>query len=353
MIYNINKEYVKFIGRTYYYNDALWCGLSGTGISFTFTGTKASITLLGDDTTHGVETEGKARTGIYVNGVRVVDTMMDEPEKTFCIFESDTAKEVAVQVIKLSECAMSTVGIKTIDVEAVNGISPAPDKTHRIEFIGDSITCGYGVDLEVAESTFTTDTEDMTKAYAYKTASNLDVDYSMVCFSGYGIVSGYTDNGEKVTNELVPTYYEKIGFSYAKPFGTLELHNTSWDFNNFIPELIVINLGTNDDSYCQDDEKRQAEFTEEYVKFLKKVRRCNPDATILCTVGIMGERIYKAVEKAVNEFAALTKDSNIFSMKFTEQLLEDGYAVSWHPTEATHEKAAAVLTDKIKEIMKW
>jgi hypothetical protein len=353
MIYNLTKENVKFIGRTFNYNNILWCGLSGSGISFTFTGTKANITLAGDDSTQGVQTEGKARVGIYVDGVRVVDTMMETPEVTFCVYESETPKTVSVQVIKLSECPMSTIGIKSLDIEAVSGISPATDKAHRIEFIGDSITCGFGVDLEVAESIFTTNTEDLTRAYAYKTAMNLDADYSMVCYSGYGIISGYTDNGEKVTNELVPTYYDKIGFSHAKPLGTLELHNTPWDFNNFRPELVVINLGTNDDSYCQDSEERQNEFTSEYVKFLKRVRIYNPDATILCTVGIMGERIYKAVEKAVVHFKGESGDKNIYSMKFAEQLPEDGLAVCWHPTEATHNKAAAAITEKIKEIMNW
>lgn len=353
MIYNLTKDNVKFIGRTYYYNDTLWCGLSGSGISFTFTGTKASITLIGDDSTQGVETEGKARVGIYVNHTRVVDTMMDSPEKTFCVYESEVEKEITIQIIKLSECAMSTVGIKTLDIESANGIAPTPNKTHRIEFIGDSITCGYGVDLEVAETNFTTDTEDMTKAYAYKTAMNLDADYSMVSFSGYGIISGFTDHDEKVTNELVPPYYDKVGFSYAKPCGTVELHAIPWDFNEFRPELIVINLGTNDDSYCQDKNERQAEFTAEYVNFLKKVRSYNENVPIICTVGMMGERIFDAVEQAVNDYKASTNDQSVYSMKFTEQLPEDGYAVSYHPTDLTHTKAAGVLTDKIREIMKW
>lgn len=353
MIYSINKENVKFLGRTYIFKDALWCGLSGSGISFTFTGTKACITLIGDDTTNGVQTEGNARVGIYVKGIRVVDTIMDVPEKAFCVFESETVQKVTIQVIKLSECAMSTFGIKLLDIESVNGIMPSPNKPHRIEFIGDSITCGYGVDLSVPEGNFSTDTEDMTKVYAYKTAENLDADYSMVSFSGYGIISGYTDNGEKVTHQLVPSYYDKIGFSYAKPCGKLELHKTPWDFGQFTPEVVVINLGTNDDSYCQNDKERQGEFSAEYVNFLKMVRKHNREATILCTVGIMGERIYDAVDQAVKDFKMITQDDKIFSLKFTEQLPEDGLALNGHPTEVTHTKAAFVLTNKIKEIMKW
>jgi len=55
--------------------------------------------------------------------------------------------------------------------------------------------------------------------YAYKTAEALDADYSMVSFSGYGIVSGYTGEGVKSAEQLVPMYYEKLGFSYGTYFG--------------------------------------------------------------------------------------------------------------------------------------
>jgi len=353
MIFDINQKNVKFIGRTYFYKEALWCGLSGSGISFTFKGTRADITIAGDDTTQGVVTEGKARLAIYVNHKRVIDTMVELPEETFCVYENDVPQEVTVQIIKLSECPMSTFGIKMLDIQAENGIHPEVDKPHKIEFIGDSITCGYGVDLEIADTVFSTTTEDVTRAYAYKTAMGLNSDYSMVSFSGYGIISGYTDSDEKQVNQLVPDYYEKMGFSYAKPYGTLELQEVPWDFTSYVPDLIVMNLGTNDDSYCQDHKSRQEEFSQEYEKFLKQLRQINPQATLLCTVGLMGERIYDAVEKAVLKYKENTGDHKIYAIKLKEQLPQDGLVTSGHPTEISHTKAAAVLVENIKKIMNW
>lgn len=38
---------------------------------------------------------------------------------------------------------------------------------------------------------------------------------------------------------------------------------------------------------------------------------------------------------------------------FDVQLASDGYGASWHPSEATHTKAADKLTARIKEIMGW
>ncbi len=353
MKFPVTSDNVTIVGRTYYHKEILWCGLSGSGVAFQFTGTNAVITLIGDDSTYGNKTEGDARVGIYVNGERLVDTLMDQPEKEFCIFSSKEPEEVTVQVIKLSECAMSTVGIKALELDTVCGPVPLAERMHKIEFIGDSITCGYGVDLEDGETGFQTATEDVTKAYAYKTARNLLADYSMVSYSGYGIISGFTDTDEKVTNQLVPTYYDKVGFSYARPEGMLELQTILWDFESFIPDVIVINLGTNDDSYCQDNVKRRQEFSEAYVRFLKVVREKNKKAHIVCTVGMMGERIYPAVEEAVEGYRRETSDTCIKVVRLSEQVAEDGYVSDYHPTERTHTKAANLLTAKIKEIMKW
>lgn len=353
MKYLINSENVKFVGRTFIYEDVCWCGLSGSGIAFSFTGTCATITFQGDDTTTGNITEGKARTAVYVNDVRVIDFMMKESKKTVTVFSSEIPEHVEVKVVKLSECPMSVIGIVDIDVEAQDGIHPLPESNRKIEFIGDSITCGYGVDMEDPLAPFRTDTEDMTKAYAYLVAQKLNADYSMVSYSGYGIISGYTDTDVPKREQVVPAYYEKVGFSYGHPYGNIRLQDYTWDFNKYQPQLVIVNLGTNDDSYCNDDEKRQEEFTKSYVEFLGVIRKYNKDAKILCTVGIMGERIYCAVEQAVEIYKKQTGDKKVYAKRLPEQLDVDGRVSDYHPTVVTHEKEAELLTEYIRQIMNW
>ena len=348
-----NSENVKTLGRTHSLEDSLWLAFSGSGAEFTFNGTKAEITMAGDINAANANNEdNQVRIGIYVNGERVIDDMINAAEETYTVFESETPQDVTVKIVKLSETAMSTCGIKSISVESAEGIKPAPAKEHFIEFIGDSITCGYGVDDEVKENHFSTKTEDVTKAYAYKTAEALNADYSMVSISGYGIISGYTDNNIPKPQQTIPQYYTKHGFSYGA-YGSRIAASTKWDFTGYTPDLIVINLGTNDDSYTQNDTEKQEEYCTAYVEFLKKIRENNPDAKILCTLGIMGDRLYPYVEKAVYDYTEATGDTNITSMKFDVQSPDDGYAADWHPTQATHTKASAKLVEKIKEIMNW
>ncbi len=346
-----SEEYVKALGRTEYLNDTLWMVSSGTGAEFTFTGTKAVITMQADTALMG-DRDSQARIAIFVNDECVVDDMIDNMAEVYTVFESEEKTECTVRIVKLSEAAMSTVGIKSIEVTSTADIKPTANKEHFIEFIGDSITCGYGVEDEDKEHHFSTKTENVMKAFAYKTAQALDADYSMVSYSGYGIISGYTGTGEKVESQVVPPYYTKLGFSYATYMKTTPF-DVEWDFTKRQPDLIVINLGTNDDSYVGKDAARQEEFVAGYVDFLKVVRNNNPDATILCTYGVMTDELYPLVEKAATNYTAETGDANVHSMKFNVQSYSDGYAADWHPTEKTHTKAAEKLTAKIKEIMGW
>ncbi|MFD2875957.1 SGNH/GDSL hydrolase family protein [Paenibacillus rhizoplanae] len=92
----------------------------------------------------------------------------------------------------------------------------------------------------------------------------------MVCYSGYGIITGYTENDQKLTTHLLPDYYGKVGKSEGRFGGSLLPQEIAWDFSRFTPELIVINLGTNDDSYTKDDPAKQADYAENYVAFLQK-----------------------------------------------------------------------------------
>ena len=222
-----------------------------------------------------------------------------------------------------------------------------------IVFIGDSITCGYGVEAENQNCSFTTATENVTKTYAYYTAQAVDAEANFVCFSGHGIISGYTADGTRSAQGVVPPLYEKIGGSSGSlPDGTA-LSSIPWEFTGYTPNLIVINLGTNDQSYCGDDAARKQEFQTGYTEFLKQVRQNNPDAAILCVLGIMGQDLFPQIEAAVEAFRAQTGDENIDTLALPLQRAEDGYGADWHPSEASQSSAGRVLTEKVKEIMGW
>ena len=341
---------MKYIGRTYYNeeNDRLWMGLSGSGFSFDYTGDKVSMFMTGNP---GGKTD-KARVGVYVDGERVKDLQIPADGE---IIELDGkgSEPINVTVVKLSECAMSCCGL--IKLETNGGtVSPAADKKHRIEIIGDSITCGYGVDDPDMSHSFSTATEDCTKSYSIKTANLLDADYSLVSFSGYGIISGYSGDGKKHDDQLVPTYYDKYGFTYNSSFGGKKPQDLEWDFSRFVPEVVVINLGTNDASYAAGNEEREKEYADSYAEFLKHVREKNPSARIYCTLGTMGTQLNEKMHEAVEAYTSFTGDTYIAVVDFPLQNQnEDGIAADWHPSDKTHTKSAEQLAAVIKADMGW
>ena len=254
-----------------------------------------------------------------------------------------------MRVLKLSEAPHSIVGIREFKLADTDTISPTPDKPLKIEFIGDSITCGYGVDDEDPEHHFSTETEDETASFAYLTAQNLNADYSMVCYSGYGIISGYTESDEKLLTQLVPDKYEDTGYSRGKVDG-IAITLQKWDFHRFQPDFVVINLGTNDDSYCKDITARQEEYAACYAQFLQQVRSHNQEAYILCVYGIMTDRLYPYVQKAVEIYQKQTGDERIRALHIEPHTEEAGYAADWHPSKLTHTRAAGEVAAQIRSL---
>lgn len=349
--YTPSEKVLKVLGRAAFTENTLWLVHSGSGAEFEFVGTKAIITFQGDSTAYS-GSGNQTHVGVFVNGECVSDFMMDKKEKKVTVFESEEPMACTITVVKLSEAPSSTVGIKSIEAESESDIKPTPVKEHYIEFIGDSITCGYGVEDENRDHHFSTETENATKTYAYKTAQALDADYSLVSLSGYGIISGYSGDGQKHGEQVLSKYYDKLGFSYGSYLGDTP-YNTEWDFAKRQPDVIVINLGTNDESYTGTDQARRDEFVEGYVAFLKQVREKNPDAVIFATLGIMGDALYPSVQKAVEQYRAETGDEKVHTMRFDVQSMSDGIAADWHPTEKTHAKAANKLVKEIQAVMGW
>lgn len=126
-----------------------------------------------------------------------------------------------------------------------------------------------------------------------------------------------------------------------------------WDSNRFAPDVIVVNLGTNDMSFTRGKVDRIEHFKKEYYKFLYYVRKHNKDASILCVLGVMGQDLCKSIEEVVDKYSEVNNDSNIYYMTLELQRDEDGIGVDWHPNEDTHKKISNSVVDKIKQIKNW
>ena len=343
----LDSEHVRKIGRTYEHSNGLVLAFSSSGIEFNVKAKYLEVTIAGDSGARGRENDSSARIVAFVNGERMLDKMISKKTETFTIFDQKKNVEGLVQILKVSESANSLAAITSLSVNEKGKVSPSKERDFKIEFIGDSITCGYGVDDPVKEHHFKTSTEDSTKTYAFKTAQALNADWSFVSVSGWGITSGYTGNGEKNPDSVIPRIYEKLGFSWGNTIFGLNPVNVNWNFAAYQPDFVVINLGTNDASYTNKKADRVQEYTDSYVEFLKKVRQKNPKAYIISCLGMMGDDLYTAMSQAVSKYSSETGDSRISALRLNPQQMSDTICADWHPSEKTHEKASKQLVDAI------
>lgn len=348
--YIASSENVKLLGRTYLRDEILWCAFSATGVEFVSRSKEVYITVYGDSAYS--DEANRARYAVYVDGVQTEVSMLDEAERRIKLVADSEETVHIIRFIKLSESAMSTLGIGAIEAD---NIIPTSDKEFFVEYIGDSITCGYGADDEDPLHNFKTSTENVSKAFSYVSADLLNVDYSLVSFSGYGVVSGYTGDGVINTKELLPQHYGKLGFSYATSGvgdDTFKVEDIPWDFSGRKPEIVVINLGTNDMSYTGDDKIKQKNYQEKYIELVKMVRNKYPDCYILSILGLMGDLLYPVLAEAVNEYKVETGDVRIETMPLKPIDAEtEGYVADYHPTKVSHRRAAEAVAERVSNIV--
>ena len=341
-VYNAEKENVKLLGRSYYEDGVRYLSHSGSGVEFICRGEYALINII-DDSEGRYFNNHKARFAIYKNGEIVVDEIVTENEKVYNISLDGYDTDSVIKIIKLSEAQYSAMGIGEIAVYGKSEIVPTEAKPLKIEFIGDSITCGYGTDEVSNTGYFSTFTENFTKTYAYLTAEKLNADYSAVCFSGFGVYSGYTSNGVRNAHDVVPSHYEQSCFLYGG-------RETVWDFTEFQSDIIIINLGVNDASYCASSLSGRQEFTRRYTEFIKQVRMCNPYAYIMCVLGDVNNSMFSCIEQSISNYINETRDNRIVAETINYRMDINDIVIDGHPGYLSNLNAANELSMKIAEL---
>ncbi len=341
-------QHVKLLGRTAEdENGVLWLCSSACEIAFTVRDARfLSFTLLWNGTCpESTFDRIWPRFALYLDGVRVTDDRLNAAETLISVFEGDVPESHAVRLVKLSECSQSLIGVKEILTDGQ--MFPAEERKTKLEFIGDSITCGYGVEGTAAD-TFSTATENAEKSHAFLAGQALGADTVLTARSGCGLVSGYTE-GEINGDNLMAPIYERTGWiPWALP-GRGTPQEIPWDFSRFRPDFIVIQLGNNDLSWTRGIPEREEAYRRKYREFLTMVRRNNPSARILCALGVFGEDLTEDMAAAVRAWAEETGDKCIRCLRLPAMDEEkDGAGADHHPSEKTQRLLAAVLTDALK-----
>ncbi|KAG4091196.1 hypothetical protein H8356DRAFT_1430463 [Neocallimastix lanati (nom. inval.)] len=350
------KENVKLIGRTKYIDGSLWVCHTDSGIEFKINGKSASVVVSTDSVYGSSGDDSPARILIYGDDEVVVDTVTTESTMELNV-EFDEAGEHTIHLMKTSECQDGSIFIDEIKTDSET-VTPTAPKDKKIEIIGDSITTGVGALLKDCE--YPSTSADGSNSYALKLAQIFDADYSIFGFGGFGVYR----EPRTVDKNIVPLIYDKLGhlnWNRDHPENTtIAMSSIDWDPSEFEPDLVIVNLGTNDSFYfygiSDNDvlEEEKANFVTAYKSFISQIRADHPEAEILCTLGIMGQYLYPEVEKAVKEYVEETGDEKVNSYALNEEDIEkNGAGFYGHPSINSHIALANELSKKIEELYGW
>lgn len=321
---------VRFIGRTDSRDTAgVRYAWSGSGLVARFKGTGITLQLRDSGNQHTLLLDGQS--------LPILKTRANQ--ELYPIASHLAAGEHVLAVYRRTEAFLGTTQYIGLIVEDGELLSPPPAPVRRLEIIGDSISCGYGLDGADPSCKFSPDTENNYLAYGSVLGRALGAEVVTVAWSGKGVVANY--GGERSLR--LPELYDR----------TLPLDASSlWDFA-WQPHAVVINLGTND--FSTEHDPSEAVFATAYREFLSHVRQKYPQAFLLCTLGplLQGNDLLaarRAIARAVDELRIAGDQSiRVYELKATNA----NPGCDWHPGPATQATMARELEGELRRGLGW
>ena len=220
--------------------------------------------------------------------------LIDGVEKALLIQPGSTSMTIAGlapgdHVVRLEKVTESqTGGSRFVGFYPAEGSTPLPPPGHarQIEFIGDSYTVGYGNTAPGRTCTRQEvhDTTDSQQSFGPTLARAENADYRVHAYSGFGVVRNY--NGGAAGQSMVLLYQRLMPDDAAH----LETDTATWK-----PQVIVVNLGTNDFSTpvhageaWKDGDALRADYRAKYLAFAKMLMAKQPQAHLV----LMGSDLF-------------------------------------------------------------
>ena len=314
---------VRFVGRVERADGGTRFEWPGVSLHASFTGGSVAMDLSDTNATEFA---------VFVDGAEHAKIVATAGRKIYPLASGLSSGTHELEVWRRSE---STVGLSVFHGLVLDPLGallpPPPPLPRRIEIIGDSITVGYGNE-GAPGCRYSNDTENNFLAYGSVAARAVGAELSTVAWSGLGMYRNYGDLGASA--KPLPFYYDDA----------LPTVPTPWNFALFIPDLVVINLGTNDSSTHGDPGQP---YIDAYVAFIRRIRIHYPSAWILCIDAA------PAVTSDIAQVVSTTRaggDMKIESFALTGQ---NGSGCDGHPNVASDALMGASLAGEIRRVMGW
>lgn len=308
---------------------------------------------------------------VVINSAPVSRQMLTAGRYWVCIFRGMTRHEVKnIHIIRdvqaMSGDASSYMQIHSIKFDGE--FLPVEERLYKFEFIGDSITSGEGTIGAKEEEDWISMWFSAINNYSTMTAEALNAEYRIISQSGWGVLTSWDNN----PHFNIPQYYEKVcGLLKGEKNEELGAFKDN-DFDAWQPDVVVVNLGTNDGAAFTSPEWKDevngekhkqrinkdgrfnkedlAEFEKAVYNFLIKLRKYNKQANIVWVYGMLGFQMLPSIYRAVDTYTRETEDKKVSVFQLPNTTDETVGSRS-HPGVISHKKAAEELAGYIRELL--
>ncbi len=261
------------------------------------------------------------------------------------------------RLTKVTEATFGTLNFIGFTTDGTLQPTVLPER--KIEFIGDSLSCGYGVlGTDPNCSGENPQFEEVRAAYDVVAATALQADYSIIAWSGKGVYKNRSlDANDSVT---IPALYGLIDPTSSSSAYTFPSAPSDQ------PGVVVINLGTNDFAHFANQPVSalpdQAGYTAALQGLATTVRGRYPSAYIILAIGPIVSNFPEAGKVAnqldtwrsyVQAAVASLADSKVSFFEFTALVDATQKGCSSHPNIAASAVMGAALQAKISELTGW
>ena len=251
-----------------------------------------------------------------------------------------------LHTLKLQKCTEGEFGCTTVSaihVAAGARLQAVAPRERLIEVYGDSYTCGYGAEGKNARERFRLETENCDKAYACIIARYFGADYRLIAHSGMGMVRNYNDSVQLSRHNMSTRSMQLYD----------DFNRTPYDFGNCRrPDIVLINLGTNDFSTLVKPTPEQ--YVNAYLKMIDNIRARYGEVPVLCVTPHSASRYLQAAlgylrERLTNRYSGVYMANSLAGM--LTEAADTGS--DYHPNYQGQCKIAMALIPQVSAITHW
>lgn len=329
-------KHISYEGRILLTKDAAVLMWPGTAVKIDFVGSGLSGLIKDQDTSNYYN--------VIVDGNVTGKIHPDASKRSYTLAAGLPYGRHSVELFKRTEWDKGKTWFYGFSFPGKAVLAGPPEKpVRKMEFFGNSITCGYAIADRAGDSPIGY-FENNYDSYAAITARHFNAQCHYTAKSGIGVMVSWFPL-------IMPEMYNRLDPTDA---------GSRWDFSKYVPDLVVINLFQNDawiTNMPANEQFKQRFGTQRpgedfiiksYRDFVRTIRQVYPKARIICMLGNMditreGSPWPGYVQKAVQGL----KDARIYTLVVPYK------NTPGHPKTEEQKAMAGTLISFIDKNIKW